>query len=112
MRRLKVVFREEAIADLADIYTYIARVSGSGATAIGFVRRIKARCRRIGNVPMGGTARDDLQPGLRTVPFEHSAVIAYVAENNQVSVTNIFYGGRDYEALYRGIKGTRKDQDE
>jgi hypothetical protein len=41
-----------------------------------------------------------------------SDVIAYMAENNQVSVTDIFYGGRDYEALYRGIKGTRKDQNE
>jgi plasmid stabilization system protein ParE len=52
MRRLKVVLREEAIADLADIYHHIARVSGSHVAAIGFVRRIKARCQRIGNVPM------------------------------------------------------------
>jgi toxin ParE1/3/4 len=44
---------------------------------------------------MGGIARDDLQPRLGTVPFEHSAVIAYVVEDDQVSVTNVFYGGRD-----------------
>ena len=112
MRRLKVVLREEAIADLADIYNHIARFSGSGVTAIGFVRRIKARCQRIGNVPMGGIARDDLQPGPRTVPFEHSAVIAYVVEDDRVAITNVFYGGRDYEALYRGIKPTQSDQDE
>ncbi len=112
MRQLKVVLREEAIADLADIYNHIARVSGSPVTAIGFVRRIKARCQRIGNVPMGGIARDDLQPGLRTVPFEHSAVIAYVVEDDQVSITNVFYGGRDYEALYRGIEPAQPDQDE
>jgi toxin ParE1/3/4 len=112
MRRLKVVLREEAVADLADIYNHIARVGGSHVTAIGFVRRIKARCQRIGNVPMGGIARDDLQPGLRTVPFEHSAVIAYVVENDQVSVTNVFYGGRDYDALYRGTERSKADQDE
>ena len=111
MRRLKVVLREEAIADLADIYNHISRVSGSAVTAIGFVRRIKARCQRIGNVPMGGIARDDLQPGLRTVPFEHSAVIAYVVEDDRVSITNVFYGGRDYEALYRGIESAQPDQD-
>src|SRR5438105_4236156 len=102
MRRLEVVLREEAIADLADIYNYIERASGSAHTAIGFVRRIKARCERIGTVPNGGVARNDLQPGLRTVPFEHSAVIAYVVQNDQVCITNVFYGGRDYEALYRG----------
>jgi toxin ParE1/3/4 len=61
---------------------------------------------------MGGIARDDLQPGLRTVPFEHSAVIAYVVEDDRVAITNVFYGGRDYEALYRGIKPTQSDQDE
>lgn len=42
-----------------------------------FVERIKVRCSRIGNAPLGGISRDDLEPGLRTVPFEKSAVIAY-----------------------------------
>jgi toxin ParE1/3/4 len=112
MRRLKVVLREEAIADVADIYKYIARISGSSVTAIGFIRRIKARCQGVGDVPMGGVARDDLQLGLRTVPFEHSAVIAYVVEEDKVSITNVFYGGRDYEALYRNIKAPQLDQDE
>jgi toxin ParE1/3/4 len=37
---------------------------------------------------------------LRTVPFERKAVIAYRV-TNAVEITNVFYGGRDYEALYR-----------
>jgi toxin ParE1/3/4 len=112
MRHLKVIFHAEAIADLIDIYTYIERASGNAITAIGFVRRIRGRCERIGIVPMGGTARNDLHPGLRIVPFERSAVIAYVVEDGQVSVTNVFYGGRDYEALYRGSAHTDPDPDE
>ena len=112
MRRLKVALREEAIADLAEIYHYIARASGSPVTAIRFVRRIRSRCQRIGNVPMGGVARDDLLPGLRIVPFEHSAVIAYLVEGGQVCITNVFYGGRDYEALYRGGDAAAPDQDD
>lgn len=36
------------------------------------------------------------------VPFEHSAVIAYVVESNIVRIVNVFYGGRDYETLMRG----------
>jgi toxin ParE1/3/4 len=112
MLRLKVVLREEAIADLTDIYNHIARASGSHVTAIGFVRRIKVRCLRIGTVPMGGIARDDLQLGLRTVAFEHSAVIAYVVEDDRVAITNVFYGGRDYEALYRGTERSEPDRDE
>jgi toxin ParE1/3/4 len=38
---------------------------------------------------------------LRTVPFEHSAVIAYIVDDNFVRIVNIFYGGRDYETLMR-----------
>ena len=53
-------------------------------------------------VPRGGVSRDDLEQELRTVPFEHSAIIAYKVEPNLVRITNIFYGGRDYEAFYLG----------
>ncbi|MGO6899277.1 type II toxin-antitoxin system RelE/ParE family toxin, partial [Rhizobium ruizarguesonis] len=41
-----------------------------------------------------------LAPGLRTVPFEHSAVIAYRV-TKAVEIVNVFYGGRDYESLFR-----------
>jgi len=52
-------------------------------------------------VPHDGRPRDDLAPGLLTVPFERSAVIAYLVDDHQVRVTNVFYGGRDYEELYK-----------
>jgi toxin ParE1/3/4 len=42
-----------------------------------------------------------LAPGLRTVPFEHSAVITYRVEPNRVLVTNVVYGGQDFEAFFR-----------
>lgn len=45
-------------------------------------------------------SRDDLAPGLRIVPFEHSAVIAYHVAD-AVEIVNTFYGGRNYEALFR-----------
>lgn len=40
---------------------------------------------------------------LRTVPFERSAVIAYVIDQDMVRIVNIFYGGRDFEALLREV---------
>ena len=103
MRRLKVVFREEARVDLQDIYSTILWVSRNKTTAFRFYRRIVDRCERIGNVPHGGRPRDDLEPGLRTVPFEHSAVIAYKVEDDLVRIVNIFYGGRDFESFYLGM---------
>lgn len=35
------------------------------------------------------------------VPFERSAVIAYLIEDDRIRIVNIFYGGRDYESLLR-----------
>lgn len=35
------------------------------------------------------------------MPFEHSAIIACVVDDDVVRIVNIFYGGRDYEALMR-----------
>jgi toxin ParE1/3/4 len=102
IRRLEVEYRESASNDLADILRYIAGASGNPDVALKFVLRIEERCQSIGNVPRGGRPRDDILPGLRTVPFEHSAVIAYVVEGDIVRIVNVFYGGRDYEALMRG----------
>lgn len=74
MRRRKVEYQPDAIADLREIYRFVLDRSRNATTARKFVRRIETRCSRIGNVPHGGRPRDDLEPGLRTVPFEHSAV--------------------------------------
>ncbi|MDP4024215.1 type II toxin-antitoxin system RelE/ParE family toxin [Methylobacterium sp. NEAU 140] len=101
MRRLRIEFKREARADLADIFRVVIGVSQDNSVAEGFIRRIIARCRRIGDAPRGGRPRDDLEAGLRTVPFERSAVIAYRVEADRVTITNVFYGGRDFEALFR-----------
>lgn len=101
MKRLKVCYRPTALADLKSIFHFVHDISGSARVARRFTRRIQDRCDRIGLLPFGGPLRDDLAQGLRLVPFEHSAVIAYVIERDRVLVTNIFYGGRDYEALFR-----------
>jgi toxin ParE1/3/4 len=85
VRRLEVRYRREALNDLRDIFHLVQRIGASRATAQRFVGRI----------------RDDLAPGLRTVPFERRAVIAYRVIDDMVEITNVFYGGRDYEALYR-----------
>ena len=87
------------------------RIGGNQITAERFVRRIKARCDKIGILPLGGRPRDDLAPGLRTVPFERRAIIVYKVEPSCVRIVNVFYGGRDYEALYLGLSGGGDDTD-
>ncbi|MER8691569.1 type II toxin-antitoxin system RelE/ParE family toxin [Mesorhizobium opportunistum] len=101
IRRLEVEYRESASNDLTNIFRHIVEASGNPDLALRFVLRIEDRCQNIGNAPRGGRSREDIAPGLRTVPFEHSAVIIYVIESDIVRIVNIFYGGRDYETLMR-----------
>ena len=100
MRRLDVVLRVSAWDDLDSLIRFIVANGASLHSARNYAARIRARCLAIGNAPHGGRARDDLEPGIRTVPFERSAVILYRVEMDRVEIVNIFYGGRDYEALY------------
>jgi len=104
MYRLRVAYRPEAGADFREIFKFIRRGGAGHSVASAFVSRIKARCERVVDAPFLGRTRDDLEPGLRTVPFERTAVIAYKIEADRVLITNVFYGGRDFEALYRGVR--------
>ena len=100
MQRLEVKYRLEASDDILNIFKFVLENSRNLATADTFVSRIEKRCQSIGNAPYGGKPRDDLMVGLRTVPFEKRTIITYVIVNVVVEITNIFYGGRDYEALF------------
>ena len=100
--RLPVEFADSAKDDIYNITEYIALAAGSYRTAAKFVGRIEVKCQRIGDAPRAGRPRNDLLPGLRTVPFERSAVIAYVVEQDMIRIINVFYGGRDFETLLRG----------
>ncbi|HTR16716.1 MAG TPA: type II toxin-antitoxin system RelE/ParE family toxin [Acetobacteraceae bacterium] len=96
-------FRPEALDDLEEIARAVRRLSGSREVARRYVGRILDRCRHIATLPQGGRLRDDLAPGLRTVPFERRLVIVYrLTGTNTVEITNVFHGARDYAALCRG----------
>jgi toxin ParE1/3/4 len=100
MQRLEVKYRLEASNDILNIFNMVFQNSSNLITADTFVSRIEKRCQSIGNAPYGGKPRDDLLAGLRTVPFEKRTIIAYIIVNETVEITNVFYGGRDYEALF------------
>jgi toxin ParE1/3/4 len=51
-------------------------------------------------VPYGGVSRQDLGDGIGLYPFEKSAVILYRIAEDAVEIVSIFYGGRDYDAIF------------
>jgi toxin ParE1/3/4 len=96
----KVTFRRAAVGDLAKLYRHIKDSRGGSSVAISYVRRIRAYCERLADFPERGVKRDDIRPGLRIVGFERRVLIAFTIEAEHVRVGRIFYGGRDYEALF------------
>jgi hypothetical protein len=51
--------------------------------------------------PLRGQQRNDLMKDLRIYPLNRKTVVAFVVDEDQqaVRILNIFYGGRDYEAI-------------
>ena len=103
MRRLHVRLRAQAHQDIKDIFDWIASESGHPPTAEKFIGRIYDACETLREFPLKGRARDDLQQGVRTLPFERIAVITYRVLPDEVEVLNIFYGGRDWETIVSGM---------
>ena len=99
MKRYSVVFRETVKADLQSIFGYVLDQSKSRDTALAYIKRIRNRCAKIGNAPLGGVARPDLGAGIRMAVFERSVVILYVVEEERVRITNVFFGSRDDATL-------------
>ena len=97
----RVVFRPEALAQLDELYDFVA-VAGSPMAAANLVDAIVTFCEDLAPFPLRGHARHDIRPGLRTIGFRRRAVVAFVVRDDAVVVLGGFYGGRDYEAIMRG----------
>ncbi|MGJ4952619.1 type II toxin-antitoxin system RelE/ParE family toxin [Bradyrhizobium sp. HKCCYLS20291] len=93
----RVVFRDQANADLTALYDYIAD-NRSPAIAIAYIRRIRDACLALEHFPERGTKRDDIVKGLRTIGFERRVTIAFRVLKTRVEIVTIAYGGRDFES--------------
>ena len=98
MKSYEVVLAPEFLVQLQELRRYIAEQS-SPRIANGYIDRIAAKCATLSTAPFRGTARDDLRPGLRTIPFERRATLGFDVEEATVTVLAIAYGGRDLGGL-------------
>jgi toxin ParE1/3/4 len=110
VKRLAVRLRAQAHQDIKDIFDWIVSQSNYPPVAEKFINRIYERCEALCDFPMKGIARDDLRKGLRIMGFERRAVIAYRVLADVVEVTNVFYGGRDWETIIADPTDENPDQ--
>ncbi len=97
---LEVRLSEEAEEDLAETYLYIAERDGiERAEAVD--RRLRAAFGKLADFPNRGSPRDELAPGLRSVPFERRATIYYRVTSETVDIMHIAWAGRDAAGIFK-----------
>ena len=99
MKSKRLVFRDEAESDLVALYNYIAEASGSFETAFNFTERLRSACLKLEDFPDRGAPRDEIRKGLRILVLQRKTVITYFVKGDDVIISNIFHGGRDWEAF-------------
>ena len=101
----QVVYSRSARLHLISLQSYIAR-QGSPENARKYVAAIVAKCDGLALSPWQGTARDDLEPGLRTTGFRSRVTIVFRVSSKTVLIAGIFYAGRSVEKfLSRSSRG-------
>jgi len=97
---VRVIFTPLAERHIDGLHKYIT-IHASESRADSYVGRILAFCNGLVTFPMRGQQRDDLLSGLRTTGFERRVTIAFCVTADAVLIEGIFYGGQDFEAIFR-----------
>jgi toxin ParE1/3/4 len=96
LRQRRVAFAPEAIADLLNLYEWIAEAA-SPAVAMRYLERLEDYCLGFDTASERGMRRDDVRPGLRIIGFERRVTLAFVVTEEQVTFLRVLYGGRTWE---------------
>jgi toxin ParE1/3/4 len=87
----------EAETDLAQIYRFVRRRSGSTRIARAYIARIRAFLQAFDPFPQRGSMRDTIRPGLRVIGFERRVSVAFIVEAQGTVVLRILYAGRQFD---------------
>ena len=99
MKAYRIVWRPQARDDLLALYEWIAGEADPD-TAFDYTSKIEAHAARLSQFPERGTPRDDLVPGLRTIPYRRRTVIGYRVLDDEVEILAIAHGGRDLGRIF------------
>ena len=97
MKQYRVLYAPEAEEQLLEIYRYIAKAA-SAETAKRFTDAVIEQCEKLAVFPLRGTQRDDIRKGLRITGYKKRVAIAFLVDDEAVTIVGVFYGGRNYEA--------------
>jgi toxin ParE1/3/4 len=94
-----VDWAEPAIADLRRIYLWTAERADRDV-ALRFVQRLEGAAAKLTDYPRRGRPRDEVRPGLRSIPFERAVTIFYDVVGDNVEVVRVIHARRDVTAAF------------
>jgi toxin ParE1/3/4 len=78
-----VIFTPESVAQLTELYRYIAAAS-SPEVAARYIDSIVTYCESLQSLPHRGIQRDDIRPGLRITSYRKRVAIAFEVDDVQL----------------------------
>src|SRR3954447_3995975 len=93
----RVVRRPQATRDLLDIWIYVSDRGGK-SRANDLIRTLRNQISLLSEQPLMGRARDELRPGLRSMPVSHYLIIYYPLEDG-VEIVRVISGRQDLGAI-------------
>ena len=97
MKRVRVT--RAARKDLDEIWLRIARDSVESATR--FVESLTDKFYVLAASPQMGRLREDLQPGLRSLPVKRYIIYYRALGKSHVAIVRVVSAARDQQALFR-----------
>lgn len=89
---------EPAIKDIEQIADYIAKQAGLQQSE-RFLSKLDGKFAKISQFPHLGRRRDEILPGLRSLPID-DYLILYMPIDNDVEIFRVVSGYRDISALF------------
>ena len=99
MAARRPLWSPQARADLLDIWNYYARAAGPH-TADNIVRKISEACRLLEDHPLGGRARDEIRPNLRSITAQPYVIFYRLGEARTVEIVRVIDGRRDLDEVF------------
>lgn len=93
----QVVKRPLAETDLDEIWWYLAQDNPDAADR--FLDKIEERCRTLAQFPNLGVSRDELHPGLRSLPVGKYLIFYLIIEGG-IEVVRVLPGMMDIDAFF------------
>jgi len=98
----RATFAPAAEGDLTEIYTFIARDNRAAAWAT--IALLEQEASTLAATPGIGRAREELQPGLRSLAVGNH-VIFYRPGPDGIEVVRVLHGKRDIETIFEEESG-------